>query len=67
MAKKKKKSVSTTIDPMIKKLDEIATLLQDLLILELKKQNVSHHEIGRIVKIDFRRVSRLLKYSKKPK
>lgn len=67
MAKKRKKSVRTTIDPTIKKLDEIAALLKDLLILELGNQDVPQVEIGKIVKIATHRVNRLLKHSKKSK
>lgn len=40
-------------------------LLQDLLIVELGKLGISQHEIRKIVGVDIRRVSRIVKYFKK--
>lgn len=52
---------------VIKRLDSIVKLLEDLFILEASKAKVNRQEIRKILGIAMERINRISKFSKSPK
>lgn len=63
-AVKKPQSFRKDIDPVVRELRNLSSLLKDLLIVELGAKGVKQTEIGKIIGIDIHRVNRILKYLK---
>ncbi len=61
---KKSKSLKTEVDPVIKELHNLSSLIKDLLIIELGVNGVKQMEIRKILRVDIHRVNRILKYLK---
>lgn len=63
--KRKSKQAKTQTDPVIKQLNNLVCLMQDLLILQLGQNKVPQKEIAKIMGVGMHRVNRLLKPIKK--
>lgn len=64
MAAKKKSERKNIENTTVEELRNIVSLLQDLLILELASKGVKQAQIRNILKVDMRRVTRILKHFK---
>lgn len=59
-----RKQPKSDVDPVVKELRNLSSLVKDLLIVQLGANGVKQMEIRKILGVDIHRVNRLVKYIK---
>lgn len=59
-----RKQSKSDVDPVVKELRNLSSLVKDLLIVQLGANGVKQMEISKILRVDIHRVNRLVKYIK---